>query len=107
MKAAQAFDGGNMTTAEELDGRSHRVLGRNDSAFRIQKFEPRAAIPASIRLRVEAPVPEVIVLRLAGKTHAKGRHRSEPAVIGNTLGDGEAGAAIGAVDEWIAVAPVV
>ena len=55
---------------------------------------------------MEAPVERVVVLGLAGRAHGKDLHGCFFAVIGDILHDGEARAAVGAVDEGIAVAAV-
>ena len=48
----------------------------------------------------------IVVLRLAGGAHFEARHRGLRAVVGNAARDGEARAAVGAVEEGIAVAAV-
>src|ERR1700730_7018888 len=55
---------------------------------------------------MEAPVERVVVLGLAGWAHGKDLHGCFFSIIRDILHDGEARAAVGAVDEWIAVAAV-
>ena len=68
--------------------------------------DARAAHAAGIGLRVEAAIGGIVVLRLAGCAHFEPRHRSLRAVVGNAARDGEARAAVGAVEERIAIAAV-
>ena len=49
----------------------------------------------------------IVVLGLAGRAHFEARHGGLRAVVGNAARDGEARAAVGAVEEGIAVAAVV
>ena len=56
---------------------------------------------------MEAPVCRILVLRLAVAAHRELVHGSLRTVVGDVLNDGEAWPAVGAVDERIAVAPVL
>ena len=47
-----------------------------------------------------------VVFRPAGRAHLKPPHRGQRPVIGQALHDGKSGAAVGAVDKGVAVAPV-
>ena len=55
---------------------------------------------------MKATIGGVLVLRLAGRAHAERRHGRHRAVVGDVLNDGVARAAIGAVGEGIAKAPI-
>ena len=71
------------------------------------QLQRRPADGASIGLRMEAAVSWVCVLRCAGSAHGKARHGGGGAIVGDVLNDGVARAAVGAVGERVAVAPVV
>ena len=55
---------------------------------------------------MEAAVAGVFVLCPAGRAHGEDAHRRFFAVVGNVLHDGEARAAVGAVDERVVITPV-
>jgi hypothetical protein len=55
---------------------------------------------------MKAPITHAIVLMLTVLAHAKRRHRGRCPVVWHVARDGETGAALGAVDERISVAPV-
>jgi hypothetical protein len=67
---------------------------------------PRAAGRTRVRLRVEAAVGRVVVLRPARAAHREPRHRRQGPVVGDPAHDGEPRAAVRAVDERIPEAPV-
>ena len=60
-----------------------------------------------VGLGVKTAIDRIVVLRLAFGAHLEGSHRRLRPVVGDVPDDGEAGAAVGAIDEGIAVAPVV
>src|SRR5579883_1931028 len=55
---------------------------------------------------MKTSVAGIVVFCLAGRAHRKATHRRLGTIVGDVLDDGEARAAIGAIDERIAVAPV-
>jgi hypothetical protein len=55
--------------------------------------QPRAAVGAARRLRVEAPVRRVVVLRRAGRAHGEAGHRGERTVVGHVADDRDPGPA--------------
>jgi len=63
-------------------------------------------LPTGVGLGVEAAVGGVVVFGLAGGAHWEDGHGGLGTVVGDAAGDGEAGAAVGAVEEGIAVAAV-
>ena len=67
----------------------------------------RPAIRTGNWLGVEAPVKGVRIFCQAGRAHFELPHRGFWPVIRNICDDGEAGAAVGAVNEGITVAPVM
>ncbi len=68
--------------------------------------DPRAAGGARVRLRVEAPIRGVAVLGRAGGAQAEARHGRGGPVVRRAERDGEAGPAVGAVRERVAMAAV-
>ena len=69
-------------------------------------IKPRSTDRAGIRLRVKAPVFRVLILSEAGGSHDEWGHACIRAVIWDSAHNGEAGAAMGAIREGIAEAPV-
>ena len=65
-----------------------------------------AALRACVRLRVEAAVGGVLVLRPARRAHREAGHRRPWPVVGHAAHDREARPAVRAVDERVAVAAV-
>jgi hypothetical protein len=105
VKAAEAFDGEDGTLLEETDGFGERIAGVR-GVRAVDEGELGAAVPAGVGLGVEAAVEGVVVLGLTGGAHAKGGHGGLGAVVGDAANDGEARAAVGAVDEGVEVAAV-
>ncbi len=80
------------------------ALGRTSAGA--DETQLRAADGARVRLCVEAPVAGIVVLSLASGTHPERRHRRRGTVVGHAAHDAEAGAAVRAVDERVAVAAI-
>ena len=55
---------------------------------------------------MKAAVEGVVVLNLTLGAHGKSGHRGLGAIVGNAAGDGEARSAVGAIQEWVAIASV-
>jgi hypothetical protein len=55
---------------------------------------------------VETPVQRIIIFTLAVRTHGKLVHGSLGSIVRNIFDDGEPGAAVGTVYEWITIAPI-
>src|SRR5207248_6552338 len=89
-------------------GGAERVVdrARQGAALRVDQHEVRAAIGTAHRLGVEAAVGRVVVLGGAALAHGERRHGGERPVVGHAPHDGEAGPAVGAVGERVAVAAV-
>jgi len=106
MESADAFDGedfsGGKTVYTGFDG----VFDGEDFAQGVSEGDLRAALPAGVGLGVEAAVGGVVVFSLAGGAHGERGHGGLGAVVGDAAGDGEARAAVGAVEERVAVAAV-
>ncbi len=67
----------------------------------------RPAFPAGIGLRMEASIGRISVFAGATRAHLESLHRSCRAVVRQRVDDGEARPAVRAVDERVAIAPVV
>src|SRR5438046_2949869 len=97
-----------MTSASAASARSRWWSGEDGSiARRRHQVCARSARRAGIRLGVEAAVERALVLRAAGAAHLETVHGRERAVVWDAAHDREARPAVGAVDERVAVAPVV
>ena len=68
--------------------------------------QPRSTAGTRVRLRVIPPIRRILVLRPARAAHLEPRHRRQRPVVGDAAHDREPRAAVGAVDERVAVAPV-
>ena len=100
--AADALDRDDRPGAQQAGGRRHRVAPRRVH----RQHRPRPARGAGVRLRVEAAVARVVVLRAARRAHREARHRRQRAVVGHAADDREARPAVRAVHERVAEAPV-
>ena len=107
MKSANSLDGDDFARGQAIDASRDRIVGGNRGAIRGDESKLRAAIPARIWLRMEAPIGGILIFRLASSAHRKLRHRSLRPVVGYSPRNREARAAIGAIQKWIAIAPVV
>ena len=77
-------------------------VGPVDGTGRPFEPEPRAAVGAGHRLGVEAAVGGIVVLGRAGGAQGEVAHGRVGPVVGEPERDGEAGTAVGAVDERVA-----
>src|SRR6476620_3288612 len=102
MKAADPLDSDDLT----VEQRSRRLL-KWVLAARFGQPHARAALRACVRLGVETTIARVLVFRPALRAHLEGRHRRAGPVVGHALDDREARAAVGAVDERVAKAPIL
>src|SRR5208282_2222531 len=107
MKSAQTFYGDDRSAAQPSYGLRDRIFAPNFFPRPIPEFDPGPAVPASIRLGVKAPVERILIFLKAGRTHGERRHRGARPVVRNVANDGETRPAVGAIDEWIEVTPVV
>ena len=107
MHAAEALDGHDLPGPEHLAGSlQRRLVPVGTRALRVPEPEMRPADRAAVRLGVVAAVFDVVVFPLAVGTHGEAPHGGERTVVGHVFDDGEAGAAVGAVEEGVAVSPV-
>ncbi|CCJ88351.1 hypothetical protein BN132_279 [Cronobacter turicensis 564] len=107
---------GEMKPADAFDGDDQACVKRGDGGLKRRLFVCRAlaAHPAQLRaarraghgLRVKAPVGRIAVLRVARRAERKARHRGVGPVVGHGVDNGEARAAVGAVDKRVAPAGV-
>ena len=88
-----------------LDGVARARVGQLAAAG-VGEPHPRPTLGARVGLSVEAPVRRVLVLRAAGGAHLEAGHRRMRAVVGDVAHDREARAAVRAVGERVAKAPV-
>jgi hypothetical protein len=115
VEAAEAFHGDDFALADGFCGggqgfaavRGFPRLVRRSLSFPVPQREVRAADGAGVGLGVEAAIERVVILSLALRAHDEALHRGVGAVVGQRFDDAEARAAIGAVGERVAVAPVV
>src|SRR5271167_279354 len=73
----------------------------------IPEFHPRSTLPAGVGLGMKAAVQRILVFRKTCRAHGKPRHRRARPVIRNIANNSEARSAVGAIDERIAIAPVI
>ena len=99
-QAMSTFSGQNMGA-----GKLDRVAG-DFLPLGVQIEDPRAADRAAVRLGVIAAVFDVVVFAVAVRAHREAAHRGPRPVIGQILAARKTRAAVGAVDEGIAIAPV-
>src|SRR6516165_6243504 len=107
MKSSDALDSHNVAGYQAVDACRNGIIGGQVVAFEVRQPNSGTAVPAGVRLGVKTAVQRVIVLRLAGATHGKCGHRSLRTVVGNAARDRETGAAVGAIEKWVTVAPIV
>jgi hypothetical protein len=96
---------GEMEPADPLHG-GDPALAQGGGDRRERHAQPGAALRARVGLRVEPAIGRVVVLRRAAVAHGEARHRRQRAVVRHVADDREAGPAVRAVDERVAVAAV-
>ena len=104
MVAADALDRNDSTRRDNFPRLFQRVAVRR-RALRQQPIG-RPAGSACIRLRVETAVCGIVIFVLAGRAHAKGRHRGQRAVIGHTANDRVPRTAVRTICKGIALPPI-
>ena len=107
---------GQMNAAETLDrddfprfqgfARKLNGVARYALSIRVQKKYFRPAVCAAVRLGVIAAVFNVMVFPIAIRAHGKSAHGGLGPVIGHIPDNRKARAAVGAVDEGIAISPI-
>ena len=75
-------------------------------SFWIDEPDVGAAAPAGVGLGVKTAIERIVVFGLALWAHGEDGHGGLGPVVGDAASDGEAGAAVGAVEEGIAIAAV-
>ncbi len=108
MEATQPLDGDNAPVAQQSAGGLQRVLagGRFSCVARSLQPQARPTDGAGDGLGVEAPVEGVSVFSGTVGAEREAGHRCQRPVVGDVADDGEARAAVGAVDKRVAVAAV-
>ena len=107
VEAADPFGGHDPPRAQGFRRGQQRLVARGQR--RPRRPRPRQLRPADrarIGLGMEAPVARIAVFRRASRTHAETPHRRVRPVVGQSFEDAEPRAAVRAVRERIAVAPV-
>ncbi|OPZ61005.1 MAG: hypothetical protein BWY87_00100 [Deltaproteobacteria bacterium ADurb.Bin510] len=107
VKAADALDGQDTAGHELHHGQRQGVVIVERHAAQVAQLKPGAADRAGVGLGVEAPVGRVGVFAGAVVAELETSHRGARAVVGQVGHDRQARAAVGAVDEGVAVAPVL
>ena len=105
MYTAETLDGDDLPCLDALPGKLYRVA-LHVLSLGVQKEDLRAAVRAAVRLGMVAAIFNIVILPVTVRAHGKGAHRGLCPVIGHVLYNGEPRAAVGAVDERIAVTPV-
>ena len=105
VEAAQTLDRRDSAFGDKIRKAFERIA--RAFAVRFQPAHAGAADRAGIGLGVMAPVLRVAVLGRAFRAHRKPGHGGMRAVVGNARDDGKARPAVRAVDEGIAVPPVL
>src|SRR5262249_13789716 len=98
----EPLDGDDPARTDQRDGDRQSIVARRGS-----EPKPGPAVGTGDRLGVEAPVGRILVLGATALAHLEARHRRVRTVVRNPLDHGEAGRALGAVDEWVPVATVI
>ena len=91
---------------ERFDGRPEGIGSRHIDSVSVQEHERGTADGTGVGLRVEPAVGGIFILLPAIRTEGKAGHGGIDPVIGNRLDDRQPGAAVGAVDEGVAVSAV-
>ena len=106
VKAADAFNGNDCSHSNHVRGERDCTVTLFQHLIRIKQFDVWAARRAGIWLGVEPAVVHIVIFRLAFFAHDEMFHRRVCAIIGKRIDDGEAGAAVGAVCEWIEITTI-
>ncbi len=101
MKPAEALYGNDAILLEQANGFAQRFGHVERHTIGRAEQQLRPTIPAGVWLRVETAIGGIVILSLAGGAHLESGHGSTRAVVGNIANDGEARAAIGAIDKGI------
>ena len=108
MIAADALDRDDLAGSQCRDRGSEGRRTRNLAHLvRVAEFEPRSAVRAGDRLGMKSPVARVGIFGRAVRAQAEACHGRIGAVVRQALDQGVARAALGAIDEGIAVAAIV
>ena len=102
MKTAHPLDRHDLTRRQppgHLFG--HLITLSHLPTIRPKQTEPRAAFGATVGLGMKPPVARIIIFPLTGGTHDKTTHGRMGTIVGDTLDNGVAGAAVGTVDKGI------
>ena len=104
--SADALDRENATVAQQPSCLQQCIVAVGHATVAVAVAQRRSAVRAAHGLGMEPPVGGVGVFAGAIGAHREGRHGGGGTVVWQGGDDGEARAAVGAVDERVAVAPV-
>lgn len=104
--AAEALDGDDLAATQARQGFGDGIVDDQQAALRVAQREARTTFRAGVRLRMETPIRRIVVFAPAVRTHGEGRHAGVRPVVGQVARQGVARAAVRAVDEGMAPAPV-
>ena len=104
--APQALDGDDPSFSDQPPGSSDRLVPAQDLPPFDEQLDRRAAVRAGDRLGVKATVRRILILGSTRRAHREVGHGRERPVVRHGLDQRQSRPAMGAVDEWIAVAPV-
>ncbi len=102
----QALEGDDPPRGQGRDRDGQRVVELDRPPAAVEGLQARAARRAGDRLGVVAAVARVLVFRAAGRAHGEARHGRTLTVIRDAPDDRQTGAAMGAVEEWVAIPAV-
>lgn len=107
VESTQTFQSDNLAISQRCNCGSNRFIGSSHHlAAWIPKFSSRPTLGAGDWLCVKTPVSRGLVLSLAVGAHLERGHSGIRAVVGQALDYAVARAAVSAIDEGVAIAPV-
>ena len=106
-ESAQSLDGQDSALPEQVGGGTDDIATGNAFARAVNQVQAGAAHGAGVGLGMKTAVQRVIIFPLAIGTHPELPHGGPGPIVGYVFDDGEAGPAVGAVGEGVAIAPVL
>ena len=106
MVSTEALDREDAAVAQQLTCPRQCIVAVDQATVAVAVPQHRSAVRAADGLGMEAPVGGVGVFACAFGAHREGRHGGGGTVVGQGSDDREARAAVGAINEGVAVAPV-
>src|SRR6218665_1946905 len=106
MKTANTFDRHDLARSQSLNDRRHGSITLFYITCGPRQGELWTTGGAGIWLCMEATIARVFILAQAMGAHREARHGGLGAIIGQCADQGKARAAVGAIDERIAITPI-